>query len=85
MFDQGPRAMKVERVVEEVEDYDQESRAPSQTVQYFKMLFSATGAVDTGCNIHNSYTHLLAVLSQWPGSVKPVGCAQNLSAPVSYL
>src|SRR5271168_1262201 len=54
MFDEGPRAVEAERIIEDVEDHDQECSTTSQPIQYFEVLFSATGAVDNYGNIHRS-------------------------------
>src|SRR5580692_3857407 len=46
VFDECPRALEAERVIERVEDHDQECCTASQPIQDFKVLFSATGAND---------------------------------------
>jgi hypothetical protein len=38
--------MKTERIVEEMEDHNEEGRASSQAIEHFKVLFAAAGAVD---------------------------------------
>src|ERR1700757_2652150 len=40
------------RVIEDVKDYDQNCSTATQPIQHFKMLFSATGVVDSDVNIH---------------------------------
>ena len=46
VFDECPGAMEAKRVIEDVEDHDQKCSTASQPIQHFKMLFSATGAVE---------------------------------------
>ena len=51
-MDPSEWSTKPKRVIEDVEDHDQKCSTASQPIQYFKMLFSATGVVDSDGNIH---------------------------------
>ena len=49
---QSEWSTKPKRVIEDVEGHDQKCSTSSQSIQHFKMLFSATRVVDDDGNIH---------------------------------
>ena len=50
-MDPSEWSTKPKRVIEDGEDHDQKCSTASQPIQYFKMVFSATGVVDSDGNI----------------------------------